>query len=115
MKDLILSLLIQDPHKRLGANRNFKALKEHNFFSEISFDLLPTMDPPLKQIQRRNTSALSMNTDFIFAFQTADEDEEEEEVYCKTDYGSKSSHLFFLSVNFQNKASNSILYQGIYV
>ena len=36
VKDLILSLLVNEPGKRLGANRNFIALKSHSFFKGIA-------------------------------------------------------------------------------
>jgi hypothetical protein len=75
--------------------------------------LLSTQDPPVKQLQRRNTTALSMKSDFIFSFKTVDEDEEEI-VYSNTEAGSKSSQYFFKTAgDFLIKPSNTVLYQGI--
>ena len=46
-KDLIKKLLAQNPLKRLGANRNFNALKAHPFFKGIKYDDLHNLEPPI--------------------------------------------------------------------
>ena len=53
-KDLINSLLIADPNKRLGSGskgeeNDFKALKYHPFFTGLDFEEINKIDPPLKE------------------------------------------------------------------
>ena len=40
--DLIQSLLIRDPQKRLGAEGRFEQLKKHSYFNKIDFNKIHT-------------------------------------------------------------------------
>lgn len=55
-KNLIQSLLITDPCKRLGASpiddeeNNYKALRSHPFFSKLDFETLNKIEPPNRNL-----------------------------------------------------------------
>jgi len=52
-RDLISKLLVHNPKSRIGANRNFKALKSHPFFKDINFEALHTLESPIKPDKRK--------------------------------------------------------------
>ena len=73
VKDLILSLLVNEPGKRLGANRNFIALKSHSFFKGIVFNDIHLQEHPIG-INKRNYTSYSL-PDISFDFQFLDNEE----------------------------------------
>jgi serine/threonine protein kinase len=110
VRDLISKLLVEDPSKRLGANGDFAALKSHDFFKGINFETLPSSDFSLKSGQKRNTATFSMPTDFVFAFQSLDEDEDEQ--LSHSDRKSESKYNIYRSVFLPSIRSNFIIYEG---
>ena len=46
-QDLVVKLLVHDPSKRLGANRDYSSIRNHSFFKGVDFKNL--IEPPFKK------------------------------------------------------------------
>lgn len=58
-KDLIQSLLVRDPTKRLGAKSGAEEIKKHRFFKEIDWQLVRHANPPFKPSAGQQPSSSS--------------------------------------------------------
>ena len=109
VKDLILSLLVLDPQKRLGANRDFKGLKAHSFFKGINFEKLPNSEAPIKHISNRNGSSVSL-PEFIFSYQTLSDSDTTSESYSQR--VSEIAPVKLNSMYFPNNISTFVILEG---
>jgi beta-adrenergic-receptor kinase len=64
-RDLIAKLLIKNPKKRFGHNKNYQEIMSHEFFSDISWNSVHTMKPPFQPLLKSNAALSSEVGDFV--------------------------------------------------